>query len=217
MKRIALLVLTFWVSLGLMAAAVFGLGLDPYMDPASWGTGSLAAAAAGVGLLIGDVVLVVPSSIVMVAHGALFGVAGGTALSTLGGMGAAVAGWSLGRVGGRLAARFVPEEDPRIRGYVERHWLLAVILSRPVPILSETVVVVCGATGRPLLPVALAATLGTLPAAAVYAWAGAHARQGESSLLTLGLVLVVAGIAWFIGRMRPAPPPSSSHPTSEPR
>ncbi len=46
-----------------------------YMDA------SLAADALGVGLLVADIVLPVPSSVVMVAHGALFGLRLGAVLS----------------------------------------------------------------------------------------------------------------------------------------
>ena len=54
-------------------------------DPSRWlERGGGWAALLGVGLLIADVVLPVPSSLVMIAHGALFGVAWGTLLSLVG-------------------------------------------------------------------------------------------------------------------------------------
>ncbi len=46
-------------------------------------TGSGTAAGPGVGLLVADIVLPVPFSVVMVAHGALFGIVPGAALSLL--------------------------------------------------------------------------------------------------------------------------------------
>ncbi len=213
MRRLALLVGGFWLSLLLAAGLLFGLGLDAHLDPAGWQGAGPALALAGVALLVGDVVLVVPSSLVMVAHGALFGVVGGAALSTLGGLGAAAAGWGLGRFGDRLTARFAPDEDPRLARFLKRYGLVAVVLSRPVPILAETVAVLCGATGRPLGPVALAAAIGTIPPAAVYAWAGAHASAGGSAWLTVGLVLLAAGGAWLIGRPLSS---SQSHDAAEP-
>ncbi|MDP9419663.1 MAG: hypothetical protein M3P53_05890 [Actinomycetota bacterium] len=51
------------------------------VDPSGYMDASLAAAALGVGLLVADIVLPVPSSVVMVAHGALFGLRLGAVLS----------------------------------------------------------------------------------------------------------------------------------------
>lgn len=68
------------------------------MDPARHMDAGAVAAAVGVGLLVADVVLPVPSSVVMVAHGALFGVGLGAALSMLGRIGNAVVGVKVVRV-----------------------------------------------------------------------------------------------------------------------
>jgi uncharacterized membrane protein YdjX (TVP38/TMEM64 family) len=64
--------------------------------------GGIDAALVGVGLLVGDVVLPVPSSLVMLAHGALFGVVLGALLSLVGTVGAALVGVWIGRRGGRV-------------------------------------------------------------------------------------------------------------------
>src|SRR5215211_6626130 len=50
-------------------------------------------------LLVVDVVLPVPSNLVMIAHGALFGVAIGTFLSLVGSIGAALVGFAIGQRG----------------------------------------------------------------------------------------------------------------------
>jgi hypothetical protein len=63
-----------------------------------------AAAAVGVGLLVVDVVLPVPSSAVMVAHGALFGVVLGALLSLLGSVGAAMVGSAWGAAVARCSS-----------------------------------------------------------------------------------------------------------------
>ncbi|MDP9019471.1 MAG: MFS transporter [Actinomycetota bacterium] len=61
------------------------------------GRGATVAAVLGTALLVTDVVAPVPSSLVMVAHGALFGPAVGAALSLAGRVGATAAGGALGR------------------------------------------------------------------------------------------------------------------------
>lgn len=77
--------------------------------------GGVLAAACGVGLLVADVVLPVPSSLLMIAHGAWFGAAVGSALSLAGGVGAALAGYGLGRWAGPPVLR-------RVCSAAEREW-----------------------------------------------------------------------------------------------
>src|SRR5215210_5921114 len=135
-----------------MVSAIFALLLIGFLlvevtdvrllnDPSPWlsSPGTLTALL-GSGLLVADVVLPVPSSVVMVAHGALFGVVGGTLLSVGGSTGAALIGFSLGRRGGPLLARLVsPEERARADHILSRWGTLAIVVTRPVPLLAETV------------------------------------------------------------------------------
>jgi uncharacterized membrane protein YdjX (TVP38/TMEM64 family) len=92
----------------LLFIVVETMGVPLLTDPTPWmGRGGVLAASLGVGLLVADVLLPVPSSLVMVAHGALFGVALGTLLSLTGSVGAALFGFAIGRRGGRLLAETV--------------------------------------------------------------------------------------------------------------
>jgi len=175
-------------------------------DPASWlPGGGVLAGAAGVGLLVADVVLPVPSSLVMVVHGALFGVAIGTALSLLGGVGSALAGYGLGRVGGPPLLRAVCSEVERDRaGLLVRRWgLLAVTATRPVPLLAETVAVVAGASCIELVRTTVAAAAGSLPGALLYSMAGSRDVGAPSGLVVLALVIAIAASLWMLeGRRR---------------
>lgn len=81
----------------------------------------------------------------MVANGALFGIAGGTLLSIVGGMAAAAVGFAVGRGGSASLHRFVPEEERRRADTLLREWGdLAVVVTRPVPILAESVAILAG-------------------------------------------------------------------------
>ncbi len=92
-----------------------------------------------------DVALSVPSSLVMVAHGAHLGVVIGTVLSVVGSTGAALVGFALGRRGGPLLARLVPpEERTRADRLLARWGTLAIIITRPVPLLAQTTAVMAG-------------------------------------------------------------------------
>ena len=68
------------------------------------------AAALGVGVLLADAVLPVPSSLVMVGLGAVFGFGGGAVLALTGRVGGTLAGFPIGR---SLAASGSPSDDER--------------------------------------------------------------------------------------------------------
>jgi uncharacterized membrane protein YdjX (TVP38/TMEM64 family) len=201
-KRYTLLVLAMM----LLFLALFGLAewlrVPLLTDPDPWlSRGGWIAATIGVGLLVADVLLPVPSSLVMIAHGALFGVVGGTLLSLAGSLGAAAFGFFLGRRGGPLLARLVPEAERRRADALLRDWgNLAVVATRPVPIVAETVAILAGASPMGWGAMIVAALAGSLPAALLYALTGATARSLDNVVLVFGLVLAVAGVFWFVGR-----------------
>ena len=168
--------------------------------------GGAVAALCGVGLLVADVVLPVPSSLVMVTHGVLFGAVAGAALSLVGAVGATLVAYGLGRWAGQRALRKVcsPAERARASRLVERWGMLVVVVTRPVPLLAEAVAAMAGAHRLGLLRTTIASVVGGLPAAVLYAMAGALGWSGAPRLSAFGLVLLVAVLMWVVGRMRVA-------------
>lgn len=201
---------SYWILLGLMSAlflALFGIveALDvPFLtDPGPWlsGSGRWGAAAIGVGLLIADVFLPVPASLIMVAHGALFGIVGGTLLSLFGGLAASAVGFAVGRRGSVALHRWVPEAERRRADALLRQWGdLAVVVTRPVPILAESVAILAGTSPLGWRRFLVASAAGLLPVALLYALTGATAAHLDSAFLMFGLVMLVAALVWFGGR-----------------
>ena len=187
----------------LLFVVVEALGVQLLTDPTPWMRhGGVLAAVLGVSLLIADVLLPVPSSLVMVAHGALFGVVIGTLLSLLGSVGAALFGFAIGRRGGRLLERIVtPEERARADKMLARWGTLAVVVTRPVPILAETVAIMTGTSSIGWARMALASFAGSLPPALLYALTGAAYANFQSLVLMFVATLLVAGSFWLIGRL----------------
>ncbi len=203
MRRFAIV---FVVILGVLLALFLiaeSLDLGPLTDPTPWlDRGGVAAALVGVGLLLVDVVLPVPSSLVMIAHGALFGLTVGTGLSLLGSTGATMVGYMLGRRGGQFLVRDVSEDDRREANTLVHRWgLLAIIVTRPVPLLAETTAIMAGISAMRWWVVLIGAIIGSLPAALLYAFTGALATSMESGLIAFGLVLAMAAGTWLIGEM----------------
>jgi uncharacterized membrane protein YdjX (TVP38/TMEM64 family) len=172
-------------------------------DPTAWmtGRGGWLAAAAGVGLLIADVFLPVPSSLVMVAHGALFGIAKGTALSLIGSVGATAFGFYVGRRGGPALSRLITaEEKVRADALLSKWGALAVLITRPIPLMAETVSILAGASPMGWGKAVLAGFLGSVPMSLLYALTGATSKSLGNDFLMFGIVLLIAGAFWFLGK-----------------
>ena len=181
---------------------VEALGIPILVNPTvRMDEGGITAALLGGGLLLVDVFVPIPSSVIMIAHGAIFGIVPGTALSLVASVGGAMIGWWVGRRGSCLLHRVVsPAEQARANALLARWGVLAIILSRMVPILAETVAIMSGTTNLGWRTVLLASTAGTLPAALVYAVAGSVTTDLASGFLVMVGVVAMAAIAWGIGR-----------------
>lgn len=174
----------------------------PVEDARPWmGRGGAGAAAIGITLLVVDVALPVPSSGVMLLHGMLFGLWTGAALSLIGSAGAAGVGFAIGRAGNDWIRRVVtPREHDRAGRMLQRWGALAIVASRPVPMLAETVMILAGASPMPWGRAMLAAVAGTIPAALAYAAAGAAAASLQAGTAVFGGVVLIGGVFWWLGR-----------------
>jgi uncharacterized membrane protein YdjX (TVP38/TMEM64 family) len=179
-------------------------GVPVLRDPSSWMAGGGPwAAALSVALLIADVFLPVPSSVLMIGNGALFGVWAGTALSLAGSVGATALAFFVGRRSERLIERLVsPGEKAHADALLARWGALAIVVTRPIPLLAEATAILAG--GSPLgWPRLLAASVaGAFPSCLLYALTGAHSRSFGSGALVFAAVLAVAGVFYFLGRRR---------------
>ncbi len=190
------------VAVAVAVVAMAGLAMAEAFDvtllirPTEHMSGRGAAAVIGVGLLVADVVLPVPSSVVMLAHGALFGVVPGALLSLLGRSGNAVAGVVIGRGAGTLVGRRSASPSSRGAQLVERWGLAAVVLTRPLPVLAESTLVAAAAMGLSPVAVVAAAVVGAVPEAVLYAFAGDVAdTYASAAVVFVGVILLAAVVA----------------------
>nr|MDQ3823315.1 VTT domain-containing protein [Actinomycetota bacterium] len=126
------------------------------------------------------------------------------ALSLVGRFGMAVAGFELGRRGGPLFERAVPSwERAHATSLVERWGAVAIIVSRPVPILAETTTILAGASGLRRRVALAAAFVGSLPEAVAYGLVGAAAASAANgALVWLGFLVVAGAFRLFERRQR---------------
>lgn len=184
------------------------MGLDLEAAAMDWlahaGTGS---AVLIVTLLAADVFLPVPSSVVMVLSGAAFGVGWGAALALIGSVGGEWLGFELVRRYGRGISRRVAgdEELRQVNRFFERYGAAAIVVTRPLPVVMESMSIAAGLSRMPRGTFIAASLVGTTPIVILYAYAGAVSREVGSLLPATVIVVAMAaaGWLWFRSSQRP--------------
>ncbi|MEO1686923.1 MAG: VTT domain-containing protein [Pseudomonadota bacterium] len=203
MAKFAILVLVLALAV-LLPFAIWGEGIEAALSQEAaqarlerWGPWAWAAGAA---LLVADLALPIPTTVVMAALGLIYGPLWGGLAAAFGSALAGGVGYGLGRVAGRPAAAALLGPEPLAEGEAlfarAGGWLVA--LSRWMPVLPE-VVSVCAGVAR-MAPGRFAAALacGCLPMGFAFAALG-HAGA-EAPLLTLGLSALAPAALWLAAR-----------------
>jgi uncharacterized membrane protein YdjX (TVP38/TMEM64 family) len=200
--RLVLLIGAIGFAVVVLFAIATALGVPLLTDPGRYlELGAPGSTALACGLLVADVLLPVPSSLLLAylgaAHGIVIGAALGTAAHALGG----AIGFGIGRASRGPIDRWIGEaERARIDGLLARWGMLGIAASRPLPVLAETVAIVGGTSRGISWPRFLAAaTAGSAAYAAVNAAAGAEAREGSFGL-AIASALGIAIVLWLCGR-----------------
>lgn len=160
-------------------------------------TSKVALAVIGVLLLAVDVLLPVPSSVVMVGNGVLFGAVTGGLLSVLGGLISSAVGYYIGARSKRLVANFTGSNDQtRAEAFLAKYGYAAIVASRPIPILAEAVAIISGTLNLKLRKVLVSSLLGLTPVSFVYSITGAYSTSLDSAFWAFALNLGVAALLW---------------------
>ena len=202
----------------LLIENALGIDLRPAVEWWLTSAGPVGATAIVV-LLAADIVLPVPSSLIMVLSGAVFGTFWGAVLALAGSIGGEWLGFELvRRYGKRASSRMVGDEElARLSAFFARYGTAAIVVTRPLPIVMETMSVVAGLSNMPRTTFLGASLAGTLPIVFVYAYAGARSRE-VGSVLPAAVILVTMSLAgWLVYRARrtgvsPRTPSSSASP-----
>ncbi len=155
-------------------------------------------------LLAGDIVLPVPSTIVMVLSGALFGTMTGSLLSLIGSLLGNWIGFELmHRFGSALCGRFLNENQVRrMQPILDRFGSVAVMVSRPVPIMMETLSFLAGLARMPRRTFLAASLAGTVPICLLYAYAGSAAMEMKSVLPALFTIVCLPAVGWLLAQRK---------------
>jgi len=151
-------------------------------------------------LLASDLFLPVPGSIIMMGNGAVFGIVLGTTISLTGSLLSSVLGFFIGSRFKRLANKLISNKDfHNGKLFIEKYGQVAIIASRPVPLMSETVIILTGILGYDFRKMAINSFLGLLPASLIYALIGVALIDPRYSIFSLLIALLLSGLIWVIG------------------
>ena len=153
---------------------------------------------AGIGLLIADIALPVPSTIVMSALGLTYGWFMGGCLASTGSFLSGLVAYTFCRCFGRPAARWIAGEEALSKGaaiFEKRGgWLVA--LSRWMPVLPEAVACLAGLVKMDFRSFVISLACGALPVGFAFAAIGALGPSHPGWAITLsGLVPIGLWIA----------------------
>ncbi len=156
--------------------------------------GLLVAAAVIIGLLVADLLLPVPSSVLMTLAGVIYGAWLGGLIGFAGTMLAAALGFYACRWGGQKTfKRLMGDEDvDKIDAWFREYGVYAIILSRPVPMLTEILSCLAGLSGLRARTFFLASALGHLPICMVYSFAGSLGGVDDPWPAILAALLIPA-------------------------
>ena len=196
--RIVLLVLAVLAVLA-VPAILFGDRFEDQLDGAKaleflraqgpW------SAVVGIGLIVADLVVPLPSPAVMAAMGLIYGAVLGGAIASFGSFLAALVGYTLCRAMGPRAAAWIagPRQTERLSEFFDRKGMWAIAVSRFIPAVPEILACLAGLTRMPFGRFCAGNLLGSLGVGFVNAYFGARGETDPAS--TVAVVLVAPYVA----------------------
>lgn len=190
-------ILAIWALWGDGLEAKFSLdGAVAYLDQAGGFAWLL-----GWALLVSDVVLPVPGTVVMSALGFVYGAVIGGVLAAAGSVLAGLTAYGMCRLLGERGAKWLLGEKDFERG---KRWFAngggwLVCLSRSLPILPEVVACTAGLVRMPFKRFVVSLVCGSLPLGLVFASIGAAGR--DEPALAMALSLALPAILWGVARL----------------
>lgn len=174
-----------------------GLAMERSRDNL-WQTGLLVVA-----LLVIDVLVPIPSSIVCTAAGIFMGIPAGILAAWIGLTGTVMASYLIGRFATKPAEILIGKQEfSLLQRFHQRHGLWLLVAMRPVPILSEASVLFAGISRLPFLPLLLATGLANIMVAGLYVVLGAWGREADAFLPAFGISIALSAIFMGIARWR---------------
>ncbi len=149
-------------------------------------------------ILTSDIILPIPSSLVMILNGKVLGVVAGTFISLLSGVFSSCIGFFLGRKTNPLLNKLFTTKEKEISDTLfQKFGNMAITISKALPIISEAISFVSGTTAISFKTFLLYSVLGHFIVALIYACVGSFASTLSSSLIAAIIIVAALLIGWI--------------------
>ena len=147
-------------------------------------------------ILSSDFILPVPSSIVMYLNGVVLGIIPGAILSFISLMITAIAGYYTGAL--------IPLRDEnkseKTNAMFIRYGPSIIIITRGIPILSESICIVCGLNRMPLKWYLMLNAVGYFPLCILYAYFGYIGKEENTFFPAILSAILITVLFWLLGQ-----------------
>lgn len=144
-----------------------------------------------------DIVLPVPSSIIMYLNGFVLGIYAGSVLSFVSLMASSIAGYFIGKLVMRVQKK---EPDKQAMHLSNTYGTFAIIVTRGMPVISETICIVCGYNKMPLKRYLFYNVIGTAPLCILFAYFGFIGKDKNNFFPAFLCSILVSALLWGLGK-----------------
>ena len=156
------------------------------------------AAAIIIFFLVIDLILPMPSTVLMTFSGAFYGIFIGTLINITGSLLASLAGFAITRKLGKTRPFLDKAEKQSMDEWFIRWGEGILILSKMIPIMSETMACFAGLTGISWRKFIILSLLGIIPVSVYYAYVGSTSENFSEWLLPLFFGIAIPIVIWSI-------------------
>lgn len=148
-------------------------------------------------LLTADIILPVPSSIVMYLNGYVTGIIFGTLLSFFSLLAGSIVGYYIGRF---TSGSLKSTSEKQAGMILSEYGVAAILMTRGIPVLSEALCIVCGYNRMPLKKYFIYNAIGFMPLCFLYGICGSIGYDKNLFLLTFICSFFISAGFWIFGK-----------------
>mgnify|MGYP000010492766 CR=1 FL=1 len=148
-------------------------------------------------VLTSDIVLPVPSSIVMYLNGYVLGILIGSLVSLISLLVSSIIGYFVGRL---TSLGLKVKSERNANEVLAKYGTLSILISRGIPILSESICIVCGYNQVPFKQYLFFNLVGYAPLCLLYAVCGSLGYDKDLFFISFGCSILISFAFWLFGK-----------------